>query len=354
MFVDKFCINQTDEAQKRQGVLSIPGFLHSSRRLVICWTPRYFTRLWCIFEVASWKNLQKPVEDVLLVPSSQASIFFTLLCFVSLFHMSSLALQTGVAQLTHALLATSAWCVFGECVRRSVDDMLALPKQLESFSIKDSACFCCSKNHLMPDTGQPIECDRRLIYSTLQDWYKSSDDSSWNLDDLQDKTLLRFDHFVRQDFAPWVLARVGSARLPYRQVIAASCPMLWAIFDSSVSFGTSLTDTAIRVVPEMVCTWCLVVPLSINALIILHVELDRIVTRQSWGWCARTLTRALTTPIPYGISKLPLSAMNARMVTLWPSLLWSMTLLVFTIFVCHPTPVKLLRKWTSHARRVLQ
>ena len=67
VFVDKLCISQTDEALKNEGIRGLAGFLNQARRLVILWSPRYFTRLWCVYEIASWLHLGKGLDSVSLV-----------------------------------------------------------------------------------------------------------------------------------------------------------------------------------------------------------------------------------------------------------------------------------------------
>ena len=51
-FLDKLCIHQTEPVLKQQGIDGIGGFLRSARTMLILWSPEYFTRLWCCFEVA--------------------------------------------------------------------------------------------------------------------------------------------------------------------------------------------------------------------------------------------------------------------------------------------------------------
>ncbi|KAJ1617592.1 hypothetical protein T492DRAFT_1098658 [Pavlovales sp. CCMP2436] len=51
-FVDKMCINQHDSDAKARGIDQIGRFLRNSEELLILWSPDYFMRLWCCFEVA--------------------------------------------------------------------------------------------------------------------------------------------------------------------------------------------------------------------------------------------------------------------------------------------------------------
>ena len=44
VFLDKLCISQTDPVKKEQGILGLGGFLRVSQRLIVLWSPRYFSR----------------------------------------------------------------------------------------------------------------------------------------------------------------------------------------------------------------------------------------------------------------------------------------------------------------------
>lgn len=57
VFLDKLCIDQGNPESKLWGISHLNVFLASSQRLVILWDRSYFTRAWCVFEVAMWKRI---------------------------------------------------------------------------------------------------------------------------------------------------------------------------------------------------------------------------------------------------------------------------------------------------------
>ncbi|CAE8618473.1 unnamed protein product [Polarella glacialis] len=51
-FLDSLCINQSDAELKQVGIDSIGAYLRNSDSMLVLWSPEYFTRLWCCFELA--------------------------------------------------------------------------------------------------------------------------------------------------------------------------------------------------------------------------------------------------------------------------------------------------------------
>jgi len=53
-FFDRCCIHQTDTEKKIRGIREIGNFLKCSRGMVVLWDPTYFSRMWCMFELATF------------------------------------------------------------------------------------------------------------------------------------------------------------------------------------------------------------------------------------------------------------------------------------------------------------
>ncbi|CAE8711376.1 unnamed protein product [Polarella glacialis] len=60
-FFDRLCINQSDAELKQAGIDSIGAYLRNSDSMLVLWSPEYFTRLWCCFELAVF--LEKSTND---------------------------------------------------------------------------------------------------------------------------------------------------------------------------------------------------------------------------------------------------------------------------------------------------
>jgi len=81
-FLDKCCIHQTDQEKKMQGIQQLGGFLRSSHRMVILWQPEYFTRLWCVYELAAFHYINLGVSGLVdLLPLKLPVLALSLFCY---------------------------------------------------------------------------------------------------------------------------------------------------------------------------------------------------------------------------------------------------------------------------------
>lgn len=177
-FVDKLCINQADDILKAEGIASLAGFLKQTDRLVVLWTPRYFTRLWCAYEMATWLRLGNSFETtVKFMPVSWGwGLLGWTVGLMSFWGLYSWLIDLRIEWLDRLtavfLSALLTSLVMIHYVRYHTRILLQLPRQLSKFSVRTSECFCCSVNHVHPDTGRPVTCDREAVYSRLVEWYK--------------------------------------------------------------------------------------------------------------------------------------------------------------------------------------
>ncbi|CAE7820870.1 unnamed protein product, partial [Symbiodinium necroappetens] len=51
-WVDKLCVDQTDEATKSAGIAALPTFVANSSQMLVLWDKSYYERLWCNFELS--------------------------------------------------------------------------------------------------------------------------------------------------------------------------------------------------------------------------------------------------------------------------------------------------------------
>jgi hypothetical protein len=61
-FLDKCCIHQTDQDKKLRGIQQLGVVLRTSTQMVALWEPEYFTRFWCIYELAAFAFINDPLQ----------------------------------------------------------------------------------------------------------------------------------------------------------------------------------------------------------------------------------------------------------------------------------------------------
>ncbi|CAE8601726.1 unnamed protein product [Polarella glacialis] len=73
-FFDRLCINQSDVELKMAGIDSIGAYLRNSDSMLVLWAPEYFTRLWCVFELAVFLEKSSNAKFNSLLQNSHAEM----------------------------------------------------------------------------------------------------------------------------------------------------------------------------------------------------------------------------------------------------------------------------------------
>ncbi|CAE7492863.1 unnamed protein product [Symbiodinium sp. CCMP2456] len=158
-FLDAVSINQNDQTLMMQGIYGLGGFLKASEELRILWSPPYFSRLWCVFELAAYRTANpngKVSLSPVFVESAVAAYFFTDYVIALLFSLDRGALFA--ATLVGQLLSTF---VLFRYLRRSLSVKRKLISDLQNFELEKAQCR--------------LEYDRDFVLSAITEWFGSKD-----------------------------------------------------------------------------------------------------------------------------------------------------------------------------------
>ncbi|CAK9096244.1 unnamed protein product [Durusdinium trenchii] len=219
VFLDKLCIAQHDEELKKKGIFGLSTFLEHSETLTILWSRRYFSRLWCVFELCTFLRHEHN-KRVVMMPVNLASLFLLVIVLNQVVTMMNVLFDTVTglsvsAQITiRSLLVIPAYAVMIDAGMELIRDLRDLSKQLQDFSVDRAECFCCSNKHIHPTTGQALPCDRELVVETLGGWFGSTRAFEWLV---RERLTQNVENSIRA---------VLTAQYPLYVAVASTSPLL--------------------------------------------------------------------------------------------------------------------------------
>ena len=216
VFFDKLCIAQHDENLKIRSVYGLASFLNHSEGLLILWSSRYFSRLWTAFELIAYTK-DDAVRPIQMLPTKSAVLYILMALSCSLLgFVGASASSTGdrVSDffLVAAIAGAAALCLLGCSLYIGIalmKEVSELPRQLASFSIQQTLCWCCSNGHSHPVSGKAIPCDRVLVCRSLQKWYRSCRSQSGHRSGVSEEHIEYFNLVVRNRLSTVVLESMG-------------------------------------------------------------------------------------------------------------------------------------------------
>ncbi|GMI25434.1 hypothetical protein TrRE_jg12983, partial [Triparma retinervis] len=226
-FIDCMVIHQTDVELKMRGIKSLGGFVTISKYLYVMWDADYFSRLWCVYELAVFKCIHKDQHNIVLLPLRQSvAILILIPAFFAGFLLYIILFPTvapwGIATFYFAAFLASTVVYTGAAIvgYDFADQLLKLDEQLTRFEVSEAECYA-------PE-------DRDLILEKINKMYEGG--------------LEEFNLAVRGDLREDVLKAVRytpRTLLPYTTLLTGLIASIGFMFFGISWFRDSNTPTLV-------------------------------------------------------------------------------------------------------------
>lgn len=213
-FLDKICIDQEDDARKSAGIASLGAFLAHSKTLLVLFSPEYFTRLWCCYELAAFHKVQSAEQQMKFMPVAFPRLlyiaFFTQLlsfaymCLIGIVRGPDLEMNDPYVPLTAVFMLVGGVLLVMDA-RRYLKERAQVDAQIASFSIAHAECF--------------DPADRERVLQNVAHWFGNGD---------RQKGITAFDAHVHVEIRQLVEEVVGKGvgSIPYKWCFLAASPQI--------------------------------------------------------------------------------------------------------------------------------
>lgn len=213
VFLDKVCIDQSDPILMRVSIERLGAFLTYSDKMVILYTDIYLTRLWTVYEIASFLALH-PVDDIEIVPTTMPlMVVLGMLSYYATAVLSRFLSAAVAADLLYfgvPILGVLVRCVcflfllrFYRIWARSLN---GIGQRLAWFSVRQTDCT--------------VESDRQVVYDNIAKLVRGLGRLP---KDVSEEVLLElFDEMVQKELPSALVASLGNFGLRYDQMLMMS------------------------------------------------------------------------------------------------------------------------------------
>jgi hypothetical protein len=294
-FLDIACVPQEDAAGKAQGIARLGAVLARSEYMILLVDEFYWTRLWCIFEVAAFCRHAERSRLVVLplhVGFVELGFFGCILAFLP---MSILVRGSGILGMTsvsayYVLLPTTVMITVPILIaahvsgRRSREALHAL----RDFSIDDAQCQSAD--------------DRRALIAVICEWYTDTRAGEIDPQRLLELGRHKFEMFVRHDLAPSIERQERSTWRRATRIVGIVVMHPIVLLIGVCPAAITLPEAAINIL-----VWAWFVPLVTMPIVfrgsqigaaVVHRLVDRIIPKLA---APRTLARRALVAVAYAL-----------------------------------------------------
>lgn len=234
VFVDKTCIAQEDKNVQRKGIEKLAAFLANSKTMVVCYSDIYLTKLWTVFEVASYLSLFRvdrlillPLRTPLLVYGALASWYVAEIAAILILELAP-KIPIADAGSVNLVFIPFFLLAVAFVLRHAVRSKVAIGKVLEGFSVQRCTCF--------------DEADRPIVYNNIATLIRET--HGLEGDSPEEEALACFDRLVRSELPRAITKGFGRFDLTYRFMLTQSFfALVPRVVDRAVSVGVEISMT---------------------------------------------------------------------------------------------------------------
>jgi hypothetical protein len=213
-FLDKSCVSQVDEEKKRRAIRSLAAFVYYSDDLLVIYTETYLTRLWTVYEMATFLLLH-PGGRATVRPPLMAKLLLMSTCVIYVQFISIFATRLQVVReyagagggFNVSLFLGSAFCAIAllPISYLCACEQSKMEAQIEGFSVARADCR--------------DEEDRALVTRNITEFMKHG--NFVHSDTSTEEALLAFDSIVRSRLPSFLATSFGPLTAPYDLVLLA-------------------------------------------------------------------------------------------------------------------------------------
>jgi len=200
-YLDKLCVHQFDDKLKLEGISALGDGLQVSRRLTILWSGDYFTRLWCIFEIAVFvaslkgdaANRRIEFQPLWLPPFLLGLLACNVLVVLGSAMLEGSPVFSALMFALGPYAGIGAFWVIANTVPALFICFLMRRKSLAVQSMLEGLL-----SFELDNTKATVESDRLLVYEQIRVLFGSTEE---------------FEEYVRTEFHEAVTQAVGRPRL---------------------------------------------------------------------------------------------------------------------------------------------
>lgn len=246
VFLDKVCVHQTDMVLQQRAIIKLGAFLHVSDTMVVCYTDLYLTKLWTVYELASYLSLWH-VSRLKVIHGAVPIGFFIIAVTSYVIDLAALgAAVMGASTFLAACIEGPTLFLLAILFRKVQRSHLLMEELLAKFSVHNCTCF--------------VEEDKAVVFNNIIEMMQPG---GARLTD--DEALTRFEQMVRQVLPKAMATSFGSRGVHRRSFVWLSFIRYWPrVCDglATIAHGTSWRHFFIAFVLYYVCFCAIVLPLA--------------------------------------------------------------------------------------------